>query len=740
MTGQFDAPRSRLARSVVQYLLESESYPYATLLSVSQDGAQDRLDIELELGLEQRRQVPICSREPISIVFMTNDDSWPPRVRSERADFPVAMVHTNIDPDTDGGLCLCIWEENWSDLATGLTGQVLIERIRSWFSSMAAGTIHDDEQHLEPLIHSGAHTLIVPPGRVDGTWHAQWAVENDGRYAVAVGPQPPKEGGKVKFAVYARRLPSQVHRGLALTPYDLGALHKLSEGFGFDLIGDFATWLKEPEQLEKATERLPILLLMVPKRRTNEGDDEEVEVWCYSYLESLAILGERLSITATMAGVTTITVLGTTHGVDLASIRLEPWRVVTRLNRASARKFSGIDRPKDVRFLGIGAGAIGSNVAMVTTRSGLGPWTVVDSDILLPHNVVRQVQRNGAVGFRKAEILRHELDNVLAATGNEFIAVDVFNPGGDAQVLDAALRNAEVTVDFSASPAVVSWLSEQPANRVVSAFFGPSGSDLVVLAESVSRNTRIDEIEAQYFWAVAKDEKLKGHLAAARMDRIRYANACQDLSRPLPPWQVHTLCGLAAGRLIQIVDEEGASFRAWRMDTASGAVDSVAVPVHPSHRFRNGDMRVTVSDEVVQTMRELRRQSGRNETGGVLMGSFDLVCNVLHIVAALPAPPDSKRSPTYFIRGIKDLKPRIEAISEASAGRLHYVGEWHSHPGAVPARPSRDDEEVYGHLTKHLEPAGSPYVMAICGERDSWLRAGWQERGVLEGVVTHDRK
>ena len=286
----------------------------------------------------------------------------------------------------------------------------------------------------------------------------------------------------------------------------------------------------------------------------------------------------------------------------------------------------------------------------------------------------------------------------------------------------------------------MSWLSDQPANRVVSAFFGPSGSDLVVLAESLSRDTRIDEIEAQYFWAVAKEEKLKGHLAAARMDRIRYANACQDLSRPLPPWQVHTLCGLAAGRLTQIVDEQNASFRAWRMDTVSGAVDSVAVPVHPAHRFRNGGMRVTVSDEVVQTMRELRRQSGRNETGGVLMGSFDLVCNVLHIVAALPAPPDSKRSPTYFIRGIKDLKPRIEAISEATAGRLHYVGEWHSHLGAVPARPSRDDEEVYGHLTKHLEPAGSPYVMAICGERDSWLRAGWQERGVLEGVVTHDRK
>lgn len=738
MSGQYDAPRSRLARSVVQYLTQSESYPYSTLIGVRRKGALDLLDIELELELDQRRQVPICAREPISIVFMANDDSWPPRVRSSREDFPEGMVHTNLDPDVDGGKCLCIWEENWSDLATNLTGQILIERIRAWFASMAAGTLHDVDQRLEPLIHTGANTLIIPPGRVEGHWHVQFVTENAGRLVVSMGPQPPdKEVYKHNFALYTPRLPSQVHRGLALTPYDLGALHQLCVELGFDLIADFSNWLRDPAQLADASQRLPMLVMTVPKRRSGDAEDEEVEIWCYSFGHTLAALGECLRITATEAGATTITLLGSTDGVDLASIRLEPWRVVSRLDRAAARLFSGVSKSTDTTLLGIGAGAIGSNVAMITTRSGLGTWTMVDGDILLPHNTVRQVQRNGTVGLGKAEVLRHELDNVLAEAGNAFIAVDVFSPAGEAQALDYSLRSAEVAVDFSASPAVLGWLSEQPVNRAVSAFFGPSGSDLVVLAEGSSRDTRIDEIEAQYFWAVAANEELKDHLAAARMDRIRYANACQDLSRPLPPWQVHTLCGLAAGRLAQIIDEADASFRVWRLETGSGAVASVSIPVRPVHRFHIGEMRVTISDEVVRTMRELRRQSGRNETGGVLLGTFDLVRNVLHVVAALPAPADSKRSPTYFIRGIKDLKPRIERLAEASAGRLHYVGEWHSHPGSVPARPSDDDEEVYSHLKSHMEPVGSPFVMAICGERDSWFRTGWQERGILEGVVTY---
>ncbi|MNC27481.1 hypothetical protein D3C75_756530 [compost metagenome] len=262
----------------------------------------------------------------------------------------------------------------------------------------------------------------------------------------------------------------------------------------------------------------------------------------------------------------------------------------------------------------------------------------------------------------------------------------------------------------------------------------------MVLAEGKARDTKIDEIEAQYFWAVATDAHISGHLAAARLDRIRYANACQDLSRPLPPWQLQTLCGLAAGQLAQLIEDEGASFKVWRLQAETGAVQAVSIPVQPVSRLGTGSMRVTVTVEAVRTMRELRRQSGRNETGGVLIGTFDLVRNVLHLVAALPAPPDSKQAPTYFIRGIKDLKPRIEALADGSAGRLHYIGEWHSHPGDVAARPSDDDEKVFAHLDTHLGPLGSPYVMFICGERDSWLRAGWNERGVVEGVVKYERE
>lgn len=729
------APRSRLARSVVQYLTGAAVHTFAELTAVSRDGDMDILDVDLEVEVIQRRKIQILPNEPIRLVFMTSDDSWAPRVLSRRADFPEGQVHTNVDREVDG-LCLCIWEENWADLASALTGQELIERVRSWFSGMADGSLHDPNQALEPLIPSTSNTLIIPANDTCGPWHISQATRVRGQIALAMSRELPKDSGVGNgFAVFCPQLPSQTHRALAAPPGNLEALQSLCMGLGYDLARNLSDWLRQPEQLAGASQQLPLLILVIPKRREADAKDEDAEVWAYTLSGTVAELGERMSVTVTEKGTTTIRLMAAANAVNLGAVLLDRWRIVQRLDRASARRFAGAPISRDTNLVAIGGGAIGSNVAMIATRTGIGPWTIIDDDFLLPHNTVRQVQRDSGLGFSKAQVLGVELDSVLSDSGNTGIVADVLCAGKERGTILAALEQAELVVDFSASPSVVGWLADQSVARAASSFFGPDGSDLVLLAEGADRTVFIDEIEAQYFLAVASDPQLEGHLGAARLDKIRYANACQDLSRPLPPWQVMALCGIAAGRLPEIIQSHGPSACIWRLDTQSGAVRPVPLRVHKTHRFSSKTMRVTVSQEVVDTMRLLRTQAGRNETGGVLVGTFDLIRNIMHVVLALPAPPDSQQAPTYFIRGIRELKPRIEKLAEGAAGRLHYVGEWHSHPDNVPARPSQDDEGVFAYLRDHLDPVGSPYVMAICGQRDTWLRAGWQERGILEGAL-----
>ncbi|WP_156677976.1 Mov34/MPN/PAD-1 family protein [Sphingomonas profundi] len=738
MSGE-DAPRSRLARAVVQYVRDSVDHPYATIREVHRDGEREVVDLELEIDVAQDRTVPILHREPVRIVFASADDLVAPRVLSLRDDFPSGQVHTNLDHEVDG-VCLCIWEEGWHDLSRNLTGQALVERIRWWFAGMADGSLHAGDQALEPLIATTSDTIVFPPGTFVGPWFIEKAQERRGRMTLIMSRER-KAAKDLLFDVFQRVLPSQVHGALASRPFEMAGLVELAATLRFDLMAELRAWLTEPERLASASARRALFLLVVPKRRTEEGEDESWEAWVYTSSETLARLGEKLGITSTYEDEggpkTGVALAGTVEPVDLKTVLLLSWRIVQRLDRATARQFAGSKRTADARLVAIGAGAIGSNVIVNATRAGLGSWTIVDDDDVLPHNTVRQTQTDWAVGHAKAQVLAFEADAILAEDGNTPVMADVLHGGAETERIATSMREADLVVDFSASPAVVGHLADQDLGRAASFFFGPDGSDLVVLDEGTGRTVLLDEIEAQYFLAVAACPELEGHLAAARTDRIRYANACQDLSRPLPPWQVHMLSGLAAGRLPSLLEDGGPSVWVWRLDPDTGAVLPIRLEVQSTSRFGSDTLRVSISAGVIGAMRSYRRKAAPDETGGILIGTFDLVRNVLHVVAALPAPPDSRQAPTYFVRGAQDLRPLVDDLAGATAGRLRYVGEWHSHPDGAAARPSHDDEGVFSYLRRQLDPAGAPYAMLICGREETWLRTAWQDRGQIEGVVAH---
>lgn len=732
MTDGGSKASSKLAQAVVGYLTRSFDHPFATLIKA--DGCV--LDIEVEPELAQDRVVPIQPVEPLRLVFSLGDVASP-RVLSLRADFPVGLVHTVRDREADG-LSLCVWEEAWQDLSRTLTAQVLIERLRDWLSRTASGLLHQDEQGLEPLIPGTAHTLIVPAGEPVGPWHLVYALEHEERWTICLDTHQRSDAeGLLRFALFSTVLPSQVHGALHARPYDLGGLVKLSDDLGGNLYTELRQWLVAREQLEHAVDRYPLLLVSVPKRRTAEGPDETVEVWAYQPLGTLADFGERLGLTLThreSGRAFTGLAMSPQLVEDLTSIELQGWRVVQRLDRSTARAHSAVPERADAQLVAIGAGAIGSNVVLNAARTGIGAWTIIDDDVVLPHNTVRQSYGDAWVGVPKAQALAHQVNQLFVEADANAARADVLRtePQFD------QLARADLVVDFSASPAVVGHLSDrQDVRRAASIFFSPDGSDLVILAEDSRRTIRLDELEAQYFLATATAPGLAGHLDAARVDRIRYANACQDLTRPLPPWQVQTLCGIAAGQLVSMVSSTALAAMIWRLDPNSGGIVPIALPISPVHRHTSADLRVVVSNLVLTMMAELRAKAAPNETGGVLVGTFDIVRGTVHILAALPAPPDSRQAPTYFVRGARNLRPVLEGMAARTAGRLHYVGEWHSHPDHAAARPSSDDETVFAYLSRHLDPAGVPYAMMIQGDRETWLRVAWQGSETLESTMTH---
>ena len=582
-------------------------------------------------------------------------------------------------------------------------------------------------------------TLVIPAGLPPAAWHLVHVSKRDEIWTVVADSQPVQDAeGFPLFPIFALKLPPQVHGALRVRPQSLETLRQLVEPMEINLAQTLGDWLIGAEQLQ-ANDRYPLILVTIPKRRDAQAEVEAWENWAFLPSASLGELGEALGRTFSGDDKKSSLRIVPAAPAHLQEVALFGWRVVQRLDRAAARVFAGNAASADRNLVAIGAGAIGSNVIVNTARAGVGMWTIIDNDLVLPHNTVRQAQGNRMIGFPKATTARALADDVLAEGGCTDILANILDPGEALEAIASALAEADLVVDFSASPSVLGRVADdRTVKRAASLFLNPDGDELVVLAEGADRLLRLDEIEAQYFLAAAADTRLEGHLSSARLDLIRYANACQDLSRPLPPWQVQTLCSIAGGRLLTLLESTEVVANVWRLDAATGAVLHVPISLAGVHRHQFDGWRVTITDDVVDRMRALRRDAAPNETGGVLIGSFDAVRGAVHVVTAFPAPADSRQAPTYFIRGSKDLKPLVDEIALHSASALGYIGEWHSHPDGAATRPSGDDEVVFGHMKAHLDPTGTPYVMVICGRGETWLRAGWQSRSSGESTAVHE--
>lgn len=101
----------------------------------------------------------------------------------------------------------------------------------------------------------------------------------------------------------------------------------------------------------------------------------------------------------------------------------------------------------------------------------------------------------------------------------------------------------------------------------------------------------------------------------------------------------------------------------------------------------NASVAVELESAALDAMLALCRQSGRLETGGILIGRYGDYRDRV-IVSRVTGPPrDSRRFPANFIRGITGLTRRLRGDWHDG---LYYVGEWHFHPFHSP-EPSPTD-------------------------------------------------
>jgi integrative and conjugative element protein (TIGR02256 family) len=365
--------------------------------------------------------------------------------------------------------------------------------------------------------------------------------------------------------------------------------------------------------------------------------------------------------------------------------------VVSRQDKTPGETFRGL------RIAVWGCGALGSHVATYLVQSEVASLHLVDSKIVTPGILARQLFDDIDIGKWKSESLALRLRKLRPETAIAFAASDLLVALDD---LPACLGDYDLIIDCTASrsvqlkletvlntskearPAMASMTIDSRAERGLLLFAQRGGSGSL------------------------RDASFKAQLNILETPSLRpYADAFfpiapAELVQPEPGCSAPTFRGSGAdcallsaamynglGRMLRTGPSEP-SFVVFTQPgvhaTPTPALAHTFAPVTVCSTGSKGSqvrMLDTARQVILDHLRDhKRRRRSHLETGGLLFGQVDEAAGVTWITHATRPPPDSKETRTLFICG-KQGTARIAARLKAKyRSSVVFLGMWHTHP------------------------------------------------------------
>ncbi len=720
----------------VAAFLQRPNLPFARLQQCarSESTGGEMLTITVEVELGQRKVHDIRREESIGVVFDPTD-RLAPEVLALRADFPVTP-HQNLR-SFERPRSLCLYEEPYSEIKLAWTALAFIERIREWLRLTARGELHQNDQPLEPLLGATDGTIILPHDFVEHADSKKPSIilieqRNDSKdkpvYQVHLN-RGAEVGKKPRVIATVFTTPPIEHGIIHSQPANLYELHQFCRLANYDLIGElrsrFRSWIVD-KTAGDINDSLFVLIAVFPKKRQANSLAEYPDVWVFCSPDSVHQIAVALGVEGEkkVGGYAGVVIdVGDKSQAELGSAKkvvIFPLRPVYTLTPARAAAFNDFPAPIKQQIVAIGMGALGSQIFNNLLRSGIGGCTLVDKDVLLPHNCARHALPGNFSGINKADGLAFVANSTVEQSSTtRSIVADVLEPGDKEAELTKAFKEAEVILDFSASLSVARHLSDENLGKArrISAFLNPSGTDLVILAEDAKRRFPLAWLEMEYYRYIATEGFLSGHLEG-QVGQIRYARSCGDISSRMSQNLVALHSAIGSQTLQTVLQGEAASISVFRADKTSFEVRKRAFSPTRFAIAHESDWTVCFSDLVSLKVHQFRKEKLPNETGGVLIGHFDRKQHIIYVVDALGSPKDSTEWPSLYVRGAQGLRAELERIAKATFSNLEYVGEWHSHPPRCAPSPSSTDERALATLAAQMAGTGSPAVMLIVADRN----------------------
>ena len=353
----------------------------------------------------------------------------------------------------------------------------------------------------------------------------------------------------------------------------------------------------------------------------------------------------------------------------------------------------------------IGAGSLGSKLALHLARAGNGPAVVVDKSVMAPHNAARhalipatgdmQILWMNAKAWLLSKALRG-LDQDSTPIMQDLVSVLASSD----TARRAWSKRSWAVVNATASLGVREALagSERMPARVIETSLFAGGAVGVITVEGPKRNPNTADLMAEFYALLCEDPELASVVFTNDVSMARQATGqgCGSLTMAMSDGRLSLLAAGTAEYLLakqrdglpddagEILigklskDGLGLTWRSCRID-----------PTIVIGAMNGEPWRVHVHKRAVVKMQEEASRWPSVETGGVLIGRLSETTRVAHVVDVLEAPEDSLRSGGEFVLGRKGLKPQLEGYMKSLDYSLYCLGTWHSH--LCPGGPSETD-------------------------------------------------
>ena len=670
------------------------------------DSQCDELELDFEVvGLPQYRLIPVRNIEPITI-YISNEETLP--IVTVRDDFPI-VPHLNVHED-NVRKSLCYSDLGYHEIRHKLNGRFLLTCIENWFRKTSMNQLHRPDQPLEPFFPY-VNNVIVWNGQLGKPYFDKYIVED-------------REFGKLMyqssdgnyFAVFSLPVPPDFSNLIHNMPQTL--LELLCSFKNYDTI---ITWLTDllsivrfPKIYNKyfRQERNSLLAckvlinIAIPKQRTDRAPIETFDLRSFVIDKSLKdiLTDYGLSLNGSKLEPSKHT------GGNGANIAITPFIVHLAQSKLKCRCANLVDEADgEKHFSLVGVGAIGSHILNNCLRSGYGKWTIIDHDYFWPHNIARHVLTSNDIGYSKVTSLEKVASHIQYDSDLVAIASDVF--GKDNSVI-VAFGQSDIILDASASIAVERHLAldVQSDARRISCFLNPKGTATIMLLESVDRSARLDLLEMQYYRELLKNEKYSDHMSLP--ETMVYSGTCRSISSRISQDNISLSAALCCKAIKLHTSNTNGEIIIWTHATDSVEKESFMADKWITHE--QGGWKIELSLSLLNEMQTDRREALPNETGGVLIGAYDIARKCVYVVCQVTAPDDSISSPTSFIRGCANLPESLEYIYKTTLDNLTYIGEWHSHP-SVNTQRSADDVKLHKAIVGYNRENCLPGCMMILG-------------------------